>query len=265
MIEEHREVTTRNSELVDVSSVDSVSAELLQRVRRTPSFEHGLLTLENLYRAYSCSLDHGCDTWEFAVEISDFLDVGVSRQELRHMVSLGWIAHKREITLPNLEQREFQNEAVHTFSDRSCFIITEKGKQQFREYLNSPDYDQLNAESQISQIQPRLAVSEKPVWDGNLRELWLGETLVKRFKWPATIQFAVLDRFQELGWPSRIENPLPVKSSICPKRRLHDAIKCLNQRKENDLIRFRGDGTGHGVIVQVCSNRNSITHFRSSA
>ncbi len=92
---------------------------------------------------------------------------------------------------------------------------------------------------------------EKPVWDNNLLELRVGNVIVKKFKWPAAVQFAVLEKFEELGWPNRISNPLPEKPNCCPKRRLHDAIKCLNQRMENDLIRFRGDGTGNGVLVQI--------------
>jgi hypothetical protein len=79
----------------------------------------------------------------------------------------------------------------------------------------------------------------------------LGNKLIKRFKWPAENQERVLDEFEDNGWPSHISDPLEFHDRICPKRRLHDTIKCLNRKQINGLIKFCGDGTGMGVLLQI--------------
>ncbi len=60
--------------------------------------------------------------------------------------------------------------------------------------------------------------------------------------------------FEEENWPRRIDDPLFPEVEICPKRRLHDTIKCLNRRQENKIVRFRGDGTGTGVLWELWEN-----------
>jgi hypothetical protein len=41
---------------------------------------------------------------------------------------------------------------------------------------------------------------------------------------------------------------MPPQGDVDPKRRLHETIKALNGRRLARLIRFRGDGTGQGVL-----------------
>ena len=75
----------------------------------------------------------------------------------------------------------------------------------------------------------------------------MGGVVIKRFKWPAINQETLLAVFEEEDWPPRIDDPLPMLPEQNPKRRLHDTIKCLNRHHLQQLIRFRGDGTGEGV------------------
>ncbi|MCP4098959.1 MAG: hypothetical protein GY880_19175 [Planctomycetaceae bacterium] len=106
--------------------------------------------------------------------------------------------------------------------------------------------------SQLNDGTPRVdTTAPQPVWDRARRELRLGNKLIKRFKWPAENQERVLDAFEDNGWPTHISDPLEAHDSICPKRRLHDTIKCLNRKQINGLIKFRGDGTGLGVLLQI--------------
>ena len=90
-----------------------------------------------------------------------------------------------------------------------------------------------------------------PVWDRAKRELRLGSKVIKQFKWPAENQEKVLDAFEDQGWPTRIADPLAEHPTICPKRRLHDTLKCLNRKQIDELIKFRGDGTGRGVLLEI--------------
>ena len=92
---------------------------------------------------------------------------------------------------------------------------------------------------------------DKPVWNGQRRILLLGKRTVKQFKVPSAAQEAILDAFQEEGWPSAIDDPLPPMAEQEPKRRLHCTIQSLNRSQVNVLIRFRGDGSGSRIVWEL--------------
>ena len=92
------------------------------------------------------------------------------------------------------------------------------------------------------------AQARVPFYDQERRALWVGSRLVKRFKQPAPTQHTILSAFQELGWPARIDDPLPRAAGQDPKLRLGEAIKRLNRHQQQRLIRFRADGTGTGIL-----------------
>jgi hypothetical protein len=98
-----------------------------------------------------------------------------------------------------------------------------------------------------------------PYWDAANRRLWLGTHLVKEFRQPAPHQTALLDVFHEEGWASgRIDDPLPRaqdEGEKEAKRRLHETIKNLNRGLEPGTIRFRGDGTGQGIVWEYDRRR----------
>jgi hypothetical protein len=65
----------------------------------------------------------------------------------------------------------------------------------------------------------------------------------------------VLTAFQEEGWPEWIADPLPPEPGQDAKRRLNDTIKRLNDNQQVQLIRFRGDGTGQGVLWEAVASQ----------
>lgn len=82
--------------------------------------------------------------------------------------------------------------------------------------------------------------SETPYWDGE--RLWLRDALIKEFIKPAEDQRAVLQVFQNEGWPEWVENPflkifpLDLDKAIS---KLENAVKGLNDdHKTAGLIRF---------------------------
>ena len=89
-----------------------------------------------------------------------------------------------------------------------------------------------------------------PKWDSERRELRVDQRIIKRYRWPAANQERILDAFEEEGWPHRIDDPIPPDRSTEPRQRLRDTINSLNNSLEPMLIRFRGDGTGRGIIWQ---------------
>jgi hypothetical protein len=58
-------------------------------------------------------------------------------------------------------------------------------------------------------------------------------------------KMAVLRAFQRRGWPREVRNPFLGNPGVPAKERLHDTIKLLN--RSQDVIRFRGDGSGRYI------------------
>jgi hypothetical protein len=87
----------------------------------------------------------------------------------------------------------------------------------------------------------------KPRWDAERGELWYGSVLAKKFKQRAQNQRAILDCFEEQGWPSRIDDPLPGGKGDGEQRQyLADALRLLNRNQAG--LCFGQDGTGEGAI-----------------
>jgi hypothetical protein len=102
----------------------------------------------------------------------------------------------------------------------------------------------------LSDLADSLAQTEKetrPAWDKARRILVFAGVVIKRFNWPARNQELILTAFEEMGWPERIDDPLPITEGISQKDRLHDTIKCLNRKRLVKSIRFAGDGSGQGI------------------
>jgi hypothetical protein len=88
-----------------------------------------------------------------------------------------------------------------------------------------------------------------PTWESDLRELRVGQWVVKRFRQPARNQVTVLASFQELHWPRRVDDPLTGNSGVEPKRRLRDTVFALNRNHVTlNVLVFEADGTGTGII-----------------
>ncbi len=116
-------------------------------------------------------------------------------------------------------------------------MLTDSGASHVSRWLNAPADDPDDSPNGLP----------TPSWDCELQELRVGITIIKQFKVPARNQETILSAFQEEGWPVFIDDPLPQHSEIDPKRRLHDTINSLNRNQKNDLIRFRGNGSGEGI------------------
>jgi hypothetical protein len=89
--------------------------------------------------------------------------------------------------------------------------------------------------------------SNRPIWNGLLRELRFEGKLAKRFRQPAPLQARILQEFEEFGWPEVIEDPLPPDTDHEPKERLHDTIKNLNSWPEISALHGGRQRTGHSL------------------
>jgi hypothetical protein len=86
---------------------------------------------------------------------------------------------------------------------------------------------------------------EKPRWDKKKGKLLLGDLPIRRVAGHAKNVRLVLDAFEEVGWPDRLDDPIPGRPGKLNSQRLSDTIKSLNTGLKH--IRFHTDGTGEGI------------------
>jgi len=84
-----------------------------------------------------------------------------------------------------------------------------------------------------------------PDWDPDTGKLVFEGEIVRKVSGRAENVRIVLGSFQELGWPSLIDNPLPGGAD---SNKLRETIRTLN--KGLSVIRFYADGKAKGVLWQ---------------
>jgi len=184
--------------------------------------------------------------WEFAVEIGELQNLDVSKSDLRYLLQLRLVASAEEITFPGHAGRTFRINSNLSFSNRTCFALTPRGLAVAIGHNLSAKRIKNRGVAPSGQI--ARSAQALPHWDAKRCVLCIGNQVVKHFKANAANQTVILTAFHEEGWPSRIDDPLSPSPETDSKRRLNDAIKSLNRNQANNLIRFRGDGTGQGVV-----------------
>ena len=170
----------------------------------------------------------------------------LTESDFRWLICAGYLKQAREVTEPEDRNRQFLPVENLAFSEHACFVLSEAGVRFTRIMLSDHALPHVTACPTTNHM--RRPGSEKPAWDGQLRELRMRGVLVKQFRWRAINQEMILAAFEEENWPPRIDDPLPPQPEQDTKRRLHDTIKCLNRTHLQRLIHFHGDGTGEGVL-----------------
>lgn len=217
-----------------------------RKIRHFSSF------LQLLFEAKEYAADLNCALGVFAIGLDEATESGLNLNDLSWLIQRGLIQHSSD----NGSDGSNNGNGVHfdygsdhrltaTFPEippNSSFIITEHGI----------DSLALSAQELRDPILS-MPTQRKPKWHSERHELFVGKQVVKRFRWFAPNQETILEVFEEEGWPARIDDPLPHAGSLSPKRRLSDTIKCLNRNQHTDLLRFRGDGTGEGVLWDLIS------------
>jgi len=216
---------------------------------RTPGMVE---TLARLLEAKRFADDVDADVWDFAVELPELRAAGTTTSEFRWLARKGLVLFARETTLPGDPTRSFRPLAGVTFPRRSCCVITSSGAEAAAGLLgdrltNPSRIESVATPRDIPRLQPISVQRPSPHWDADLQELRVNGLIVKQFKVPAPNQEMVLAAFEEDGWPTRIDDPLPPQPDQDPKRRLHDTIVSLNRSHKHRLMRFLGDGSGEGV------------------
>jgi len=232
-----------------------------------PGFRKALWLLHQA-QSYADELDRR--PWDFAVEIAALREAGLTSSDLRWLICCDYVEHRREITQMESREREFADSGPLVLDDKTCFVLSPAGTALARDLppeAVQPTFAQGNCSfspppssgETIFEEGPRVnsgrttdssngpGNGEKPQWDGQRHEFRFGPERIKVFKLPSPNQEAILTAFEEESWPPRIDDPLPPRSGVNPKRRLRETIKSLNRNQKAQLVRFLGDGTGEGV------------------
>ncbi len=206
------------------------------------------------------------DAWQFAVEIGRLLAHGLETIDLRWLARMGYLQHAREVTRTRDAERRFATTRNDAFTDATCFVATEQGLLIVEGQGAAPDIIPFTAAAPDPSLRvgaptrfvgaPRHAAKQNgkdrvPRWDRERRALLLGELVVKRFRLRSPNQEAVLDAFEEEGWPWRVYDPLSPHANHCAKQRLHWTISRLNRSQENNLIRFFSDGSAEAFCWEL--------------
>ena len=219
------------------------------------------IALGMLLRAHRYAANIRSHRWQFAIELEEFQRAGVTRSELRWLLASGLALHAKEIVAPNGRCRKFVRLVKHSLPSGSCFVLSDIGAAELMKCTCSARQSTINGKG-VSLL-PHTVVAKRsleqgivnrhdpPHWDHMRKELRQAGLVVKQFRCPARNQETILTAFQEEQWRSQIDDPLPPASEQDSRRRLSDAIKCLNRNQVNALLRFRGDGTGKGVLWEL--------------
>ncbi|HEX3151333.1 MAG TPA: hypothetical protein VHR66_24860 [Gemmataceae bacterium] len=211
-----------------------------------------------LWRAFEYARDLDIDNCEFAVECDALYHAGLSAIDLRWLLARQYVECTCK-TPPSGSGKLSSVSSQNVDGTNDCFVLTSSGAALALQLLTktraAASQLQLESAQLASVAEPAIrgmdaadVGKKRPSWDRDQKVLRYGQWIVKQFKCLAANQETILMAFEEDGWPTRIDDPLPQKLNQDPKCRLHDTIKCLNRNHRARLIRFSGDGTGEGVV-----------------
>jgi hypothetical protein len=232
--------TNRVEETVELAGQGSGAS-----LRRLDSLDHLLPSFTLLLQAERYAQVAGRPNWDFAVELEQLRQAGMTNSDLRLLASLGLVEHATERTPPEKDARSFQPEGQLVLSSRTCAVLTEEGSCTIAEVVAQLGGGK--GKSSTGQGGEATNGGSIPRWDASRRVLSVRGGVVKHFRQPAANQETILAAFQEEGWPWRIDDPLPREHGQDPKRRLSTTITSLNRNQQRRVLAFSGDGHGQGV------------------
>lgn len=197
--------------------------------------EQALLLL--LLGRYACARLLGCDVWQCAVEWRNLRPLGLRKQAV-----LDALRHGHAICRPELPVTSAL--ADFRIDPQTRLVLTEAGATRALQGLAA---QQSRHASAASGVEKKRGGRLKPHWDRHARNLHYGEALILHFRRDAPNQILILNAFEELRWPPRIDDPLPPRGGVDRRERLHDAVKNLNLGQSPLRLCFAMEADGRGV------------------
>src|SRR5262245_22569518 len=76
--------------------------------------------LDILVQSLNYSIQLNRDNWDFAVEIGALRCLGLTNNDLRWLLCMGWVLHATETTLPDADRRSFAPVGPLVLNDCCC-------------------------------------------------------------------------------------------------------------------------------------------------
>ncbi|MGD9722710.1 MAG: hypothetical protein AB7O59_15360 [Pirellulales bacterium] len=213
---------------------------------------HVQAALAALLEAHEYARDLDTSDWDFAVEIETLRRLKLTNRELRWLLARELVEHALEIPRMREGTRDFLDSGRPHFGRRSCFVLTAAGVELAYDLRGGVEAEDAPAQpaapAQELRERPAYSLARTPRWDRNRRELRVGSMLVKRYNVASLDQESVLAAFEEAGWQSRIDNPLPCQEELARKTRLQETVHLLNHLQKRTLVRFFGDTSGQSIL-----------------
>jgi hypothetical protein len=179
---------------------------------------------------------------DFAVPTDLVRQTGISEAQLVALLDAGIVRHETAAG-SRPPARAQRGDAAHLWAPRSRYTLTPRGM------VVSAGLDR-DGNGHAEPISP-----DVPHWSARDRELTVRGEVVKRFLRFAPDQQPVLDALERLGWPAFLHNPFAAEGETRARRRLVNAVKCLNRRMVRPLIRFvlsaNRDNVGWRLLAPV--------------
>jgi hypothetical protein len=205
--------------------------------------------LTHLLGAHRCADILARSPWDFASGLADLRKTGVADALLRVLIADGCLEHRVEV--PGTEGRSLRWAANSDWGPGSLFVLTPRGVVLTQELTEAPEVPLVVPTLEEAGAPVIPAPAGTPVWERRLRELRYQGALVKRIRRSAPNQEAVLDALEEMGWPERMDDPLPQDKVMLPEDRLRETIKSLNRGQRPLRIHFLSEANGSGVRWEV--------------
>ena len=189
--------------------------------------------------------DRGLPASGLPVPLSRFHDFGIEDSILLWMLYQAHIEHFQNLPGPDTGPATLVSVTSLAMLPTSCFALTTAGAAFADRFLA----DVFAPEPPIRAAARRELPSGRPVpcYDMHERVWTWGPYVLKHFRQPALNQELILCTAEELDWLDWFDDPLPRRSGLNPKTRLHETIKDLNRRQTPYLVHFQGDGTGRRI------------------
>ena len=98
-------------------------------------FSHLIAGLSLLLRALDYAADVGGEAWDFAIEISDLRETGMTTSDFRWLVGKGFVEHGEETSSYGAPHRCFRRGEGLTFLPTSALVLTSLGAAEVRKLL----------------------------------------------------------------------------------------------------------------------------------
>jgi hypothetical protein len=186
--------------------------------------------------------------WDIAQQAWDDILAPAERAQLGNDLEAAWRSHSDTICMAAAAWECSYLEALIRLCDEfgSFDAVTR------RRWRREAGLENANAvpTQPSAQVTPRSSAQVTPHWDGHGTLTYDGETVRKvRGRPVATHLFAILDAFQEQGWPAKIPDPLVGRHD---SQRLREAVRTLNRRLT--ILHFRCDGSGEGICWELADH-----------